>query len=125
MLYENDEIFLCFLLLVPGPPSSVHFPNVTWTTARIVWSPPIEPNGVITFYRVTYFRSSDPTSLVVVDDRIPASTGEKTLTDLTMEQVYVFKVTARTSLDWGEDAEERVRTVINRSKNLAFTQVFH
>ena len=108
---------MCLVVFtVPGPPSSVYFPEVTWTTARILWSPPKEPNGVLTFYRVSYRQSSEPADYAIIDDEIPASVGVKYLQGLERDRVYVFAVTARTSLGWGEAAEEKVRTVVNRSK---------
>ena len=107
---------VCLFVTVPGPPSSVYFPEVTWTTVRIVWSPPLEPNGVIRFYRVSYRQSGEPPSNAIVDDQIPASVGEKYLLGLLQDRVYVFTVTASTSLGWGEPAEEKVRTVVNRRK---------
>ena len=39
---------------VPGPPSNVSFPDVSFTTARVIWDVPSEPNGEIFKYRVTY-----------------------------------------------------------------------
>ena len=101
---------------VPGPPSSVYFPEVTWTTARIVWSAPTEPNGVITFYRVSYRQLEDSENNAVVDDQIDASVNEKYLSGLQRDKYYVFAITARTALGWGEAAELRLRTVVNRRK---------
>lgn len=43
-----------FVILAPGAPSNVSFPDVSLTTARIIWDVPDEPNGEILAYRVTY-----------------------------------------------------------------------
>lgn len=40
---------------VPGPPSNVSFPDVTTTTARIIWDVPREPNGEILGYRIAFW----------------------------------------------------------------------
>ncbi|CAB4061873.1 SDK [Lepeophtheirus salmonis] len=45
---------------VPGPPSNVSFPDVSYTTARIIWDIPAEPNGVINKYRVSYYPEGNP-----------------------------------------------------------------
>ncbi len=34
---------------VPGPPSNVSFPDVSFTTARVIWAAPEEPNGIIKY----------------------------------------------------------------------------
>lgn len=38
----------------PGIPSNVSFPDVSFTTARIIWDVPEESNGEILAYKVTY-----------------------------------------------------------------------
>lgn len=42
------------LVAVPGAPSNVSFPDVSYTSARIIWDVPEEPNGEILAYKVTY-----------------------------------------------------------------------
>lgn len=43
-----------FYVTVPGVPSNVSFPDVSLSSARIIWDIPEEPNGKILGYRVTY-----------------------------------------------------------------------
>lgn len=43
-----------FSFIVPGAPSNVSFPDVSLTSARIIWDVPEEPNGEILAYKVTY-----------------------------------------------------------------------
>ena len=38
----------------PGIPSNVSFPDVSFTTARVIWDVPEESNGEILAYKVTY-----------------------------------------------------------------------
>lgn len=45
---------MCFSPTVPGPPSDISFPDVTFTSARIIWDEPKEPNGEITAYSIVY-----------------------------------------------------------------------
>ena len=44
------------LAFTTGPPSNVSFPDVSFTTARVIWDVPAEPNGEILKYRVSYRR---------------------------------------------------------------------
>lgn len=100
---------------VPGPPLIIYFPNVTYTMARIVWDPPVEPNGILTGYMVSYRlleAALNTTELV----NLEVSTREYTATKLEREKYYVFGVTARTHLGWGDTALVKVYTMHNRSK---------
>ena len=54
MLISCLYLNVYFLTLAPGAPSNVSFPDVSLTTARIIWDVPDEPNGEILAYRVTY-----------------------------------------------------------------------
>lgn len=64
MILHRNELFiylkkLCllyvvFMYLVPGAPSNVSFPDVSLTTARVIWDEPEEPNGEIVAYRITF-----------------------------------------------------------------------
>jgi len=40
--------------IAPGPPSNVSFPDVSLTTARIIWDTPEDPNGEIFAYKVMF-----------------------------------------------------------------------
>lgn len=33
--------------IVPGPPVRLVFPEVRLTEVRVVWQPPVDPNGII------------------------------------------------------------------------------
>lgn len=46
-------LMFCFIL-APGPPSNVSFPDVSFTTARIIWDTPEDPNGEILAYKVMF-----------------------------------------------------------------------
>lgn len=52
--WSNKLSYVSFIILVPGPPSNVSFPDVSVTSARIIWDVPEEPNGEILAYKVTY-----------------------------------------------------------------------
>lgn len=67
-MYPRMEFVSCKIIilkyLVPGQvdlPPEVGEDNITATSALIQWSPPVDPNGVIIGYRVSYeVISSDP-----------------------------------------------------------------
>lgn len=47
-----------YYFIAPGPPSNVSFPDVSLTSAKIIWDVPEEPNGEILAYRVDYYIKS-------------------------------------------------------------------
>ncbi|XP_071105902.1 protein sidekick-2-like isoform X1 [Haliotis cracherodii] len=106
---ETDKTFEDF----PGPPIIIYFPDVTYSSAKIVWSPPSEPNGIITQYKIAYSiqGSSNQSSI-----ELPSGDLENTVFGLIRETYYVFSVTAKTRLGWGETANVTVYTMNDRSR---------
>jgi len=101
------------LCTVPGPPSSVYFPEVTTVSVRIAWSEPREPNGMITGYRVAYGLHS---SMLLSDDSVSASHRHYRVTGLSRYQQYLFTVAAKTRSGWGDEASVVVYTTSYRSE---------
>jgi protein sidekick len=108
---------------VPGPPSNVSFPDVSFTTARVIWDVPTDPNGQILKYRVTYRRRPDPHSRSFEDGASPPRnfTKEFLPSDRTFRAVnlqpmtnYEFEVAAKTNLGWGYTTKGLVYTTNNR-----------
>ncbi|XP_067013442.2 protein sidekick isoform X2 [Anabrus simplex] len=99
---------------VPGVPSNVSFPDVSLTTARIIWDVPEEPNGKILAYRVTYSlqNGSGPN----FSREFPPSARTFRATELLPEEYYLFSVTAQTRLGWGKVAHVLVYTTNNRER---------
>jgi len=54
IIYKNVLCVLFCNSTVPGAPSNVSFPDVTSTTARVIWDVPADPNGEILAYRINY-----------------------------------------------------------------------
>lgn len=54
--YCNTNIL--FYITAPGPPSNVSFPDVSFSTARIIWDTPEDPNGEILAYKVLFHLNS-------------------------------------------------------------------
>ncbi|CAH0692396.1 unnamed protein product [Chilo suppressalis] len=97
----------------PGPPSNVSFPDVTFTTARIIWDVPEDPNGEILAYKVTYHLNN--TSQHVFSREFLPSDRTFRATELSSERYYMFTVTAQTRLGWGATARVLVLTTVNRA----------
>lgn len=97
----------------PGPPSNVSFPDVTFTTARIIWDVPEDPNGEILAYKVTYHLNST-TQHVYSREFLPSDRTFRA-TELASEHYYMFSVTAQTRLGWGATARVLVLTTVNRA----------
>lgn len=97
---------------MPGPPIIIYFPNVTYTSAVVVWNPPKEPNGIITQYKVSYRkqRATTDENEVLVEPNY----REYGVDNLEREVVYVFSVTAKTQKGWGTPASVEVLTMLNR-----------
>ncbi|XP_050535550.1 protein sidekick isoform X2 [Daktulosphaira vitifoliae] len=97
---------------VPGIPSNVSFPDVTSTTARVIWDVPTDPNGEILAYRVTYqLHNNDGSNY---SQEFPASGRTFTATNLIPDQNYMFTITAQTRLGWGKSESALVFTSNNR-----------
>ena len=103
------------IVAVPGPPVIIWFPEVSYTLAEIVWEPPLEPNGIITGYMVSY-RLRDSGKPLINSTVLTPNTTKYTVGNLEREAYYEFRVTAKTRLGWGETADVEVYTMINRRK---------
>ena len=97
---------------MPGFPSNVSFPDVSFTSARVIWDVPSEPNGEILAYRVTYF--IDSTQATNMSKEFLPSDRTYRVTNLESEQFYMFHIAAKTSLGWGQAARALVYTTNSR-----------
>ncbi|XP_045475699.1 protein sidekick [Harmonia axyridis] len=98
---------------VPGVPSNVSFPDVSLSSARIIWDIPEEPNGKILGYKVTYHIDNSNGNNRYSKEFEPYI-RTFTATQLEQEQYYLFSVTARTRLGYGKTAKAIVYTTNNR-----------
>ncbi|XP_041363510.1 protein sidekick-like isoform X2 [Gigantopelta aegis] len=98
----------------PGPPIIIYFPVVTYSSALVVWSPPKEPNGLISAYRVTYKKQGSNESSAAAD--LQADQLNHTVLGLHRETYYEFYVTAKTRLGWGQAAKVLVYTMNDRDR---------
>ncbi|XP_014666255.1 PREDICTED: protein sidekick-like [Priapulus caudatus] len=101
---------------VPGPPTSVFFPEVSYTTAMVNWDTPDEPNGIITNYKIQYWLEDTDSSSGYPPVELNENEHSYTAHNLQREKYYVFSITAKTRAGWGQSATVRVYTIPNRDK---------
>ncbi|TNM85271.1 hypothetical protein fugu_007542, partial [Takifugu bimaculatus] len=100
---------------VPGPPVKMVFPEVRLSSVRVVWQPPTHPNGIILGYKISYrVDSRDPQRWTTVE--VGSNGRQFTVTGLSAEQTYVFRLIARTAVGWGEQLEALVVTTERRER---------
>ncbi|MEQ2221411.1 Protein sidekick-1, partial [Ilyodon furcidens] len=91
------------------------FPEVRLTSVRVVWQPPAFPNGIILGYQISYrLHSRDPLRWTTVE--VGSNARQFTVTGLSSEHTYVFRLTARTAVGWGEQQEALVVTTERRER---------
>ncbi|XP_066545960.1 protein sidekick-1 [Amia ocellicauda] len=100
---------------VPGPPVRLVFPEVRLTSVRVVWHPPVEPNGIIMGYQIAYrLVASDPNKFITVE--VGSNARQFTVTGLSPESAYVFRISARTQQGWGQPEQAVVITTEKRDR---------
>ncbi|XP_068607565.1 protein sidekick-1 [Brachionichthys hirsutus] len=100
---------------VPGPPARMVFPEVRLSSVRVVWQPPTSPNGIVLGYQISYrLDSRDPLRWTTVE--VGSNARQFTVTGLSPEHTYVFRLTARTAVGWGEVQEALVVTTERRER---------
>ncbi|MBN3277397.1 SDK1 protein, partial [Polyodon spathula] len=111
---------------VPGPPVRLVFPEVRLTSVRVVWQPPVDPNGIIMGYQIAYrLAAGDPNEFTTVE--VGSNVRQLTVTSLKSESAYVFRISAKTQQGWGAPEQAAVITTERRDrpeppKNLSITQ---
>ncbi|KRK05791.1 uncharacterized protein Dyak_GE16632, isoform C [Drosophila yakuba] len=98
----------------PGVPSNVSFPDVSLTMARIIWDVPVDPNGKILAYQVTY--TLNGSAMLNYSREFPPSDRTFRATELLPGKYYSFSCTAQTRLGWGKIATALVYTTNNRER---------
>lgn len=98
----------------PGEPSNVSFPDVSFSTARIIWDLPSEPNGEIIAYKISYALNGSYEEDFTRE--FPPSDRTYRATNLQAEKYYLFSITAQTRLGWGKTGFHYVYTTNSREK---------
>ena len=102
-----------FLLLEPGPPSQVN----VYAFAKyilVTWKAPVEPNGVVTNYRVrsAQYECSRPSDdLEVSGQEVGPGVFRTLLDNQASERNSFVEIEAETSKGWGEQVRKTTRTV--------------
>ncbi|XP_041442217.1 phosphatidylinositol phosphatase PTPRQ-like [Xenopus laevis] len=97
---EQIDIFVKTLEDVPGsPPHNLSLLGVNSTAITLAWSPPLEPNGIITHYEVIYTHSTD----LFTQSTISTSLS---LTDLYPYTLYNISVRAYTRFGHGNQTTD-------------------
>ena len=120
---------MLFLPAVPTPPLSLKASDIDSSMVSLVWFPPMEPNGILLFYRVVARQVGGNTAEITVDtpadkteitanksDMLMANTSEDltaandfvtfNLANLSPHTEYVITVEANTSAGYGNRSEE-------------------
>ncbi|XP_075065450.1 phosphatidylinositol phosphatase PTPRQ isoform X2 [Mixophyes fleayi] len=97
-LSEENDIFVRTLEDVPGsPPQNLVSTGVNATAISLEWSPPAEPNGIITHYEIIYTNST----IVLAQN---TSSTSITLADLNPYTLYRYSVRAYTQFGHGNQS---------------------
>lgn len=117
------------LVSVPGPPSRVQAIPVSRQTIRVLWDPPLEPNGIITTYILYYSKTATSDSLLTNSDkmmeaRISRNTTSKYLPGLESDTEYYFWVKASTSIGVGNASAVVRQTTKDTSKYTSLLVLF-
>ncbi|XP_028829120.1 protein sidekick-1 isoform X2 [Denticeps clupeoides] len=100
---------------VPGAPVRLVFPEVHLNSVRVVWQPPTEPNGIILGYQIAYrLDTGDPNKFTTVE--VGSNARQFTVTGLSPESAYVFRIVSRTQQGWGQAEEAVVITTEKRER---------
>ena len=109
---------LLFFCLVPGPPSDVE----VYAFAEyilVTWTPPEEPNGVITGYQAgsAKYTGSQYQDVDVVLTEVGADERRYLLSEQEELSDYVVELQAKTSPGWGPSVRKRTSTVKKSGKS--------
>ncbi|MGH0129283.1 UNVERIFIED_CONTAM: hypothetical protein FKN15_038666 [Acipenser sinensis] len=100
---------------VPGPPVRLVFPEVRLTSVRVVWQPPMDPNGIIMGYQIAYrLAAGDPNEFTTVE--VGSNARQLTVTSLNSESAYMFRISAKTQQGWGPPEQAVVITTERRDR---------
>lgn len=100
----------------PGQPQNLSFPTVSQTSARVLWDPPVDTNGDIIGYKVSYHLlpkendAAGSASKEVYSQELQQNERTYKATNLKPNTHYIFTVTAKTKEGWGQQANTLLYT---------------
>ncbi|XP_041473856.1 protein sidekick-2-like [Lytechinus variegatus] len=95
----STPVTLMTLEDVPGPVSNLRVSNVYDTSLQISWDEPLEINGVLRGYSISW-QEHNKTSNIINASRLPSETSY-TITSLTPQTTYLIQVWAKTNVGPG------------------------
>ncbi|KAJ8253833.1 hypothetical protein COCON_G00204450 [Conger conger] len=100
---------------VPGPPVRLVFPDVGLTEVRVVWQPPVDPNGIILGYQIAYcLNGSNLKQFTTVE--VESDARQFVVNGLAPDSAYIFRISARTQQGWGLPEQAVVITTETRER---------
>ena len=96
----------CLLISAPGPPVRLRFPEVSSSSLKLAWDPPVNPHGNITGYELSWDLES--ASLSSNTFQLTASTTFFRASVPPSSKRYAFKVRAKTKMGYGDWARALV-----------------
>ena len=90
---------------MPGAPTNFTVEAIAPITIEIFWNAPDVTNGILLYYTVVYYNSTD-TLMVVYNNE----TFNDTITDLNEDTLYSFVIYANTSAGAGPNATDSAVT---------------
>ena len=90
---------------MPGAPTNFTVEPIASTMVELSWNPPDVTNGILLYYTVVYYNSTD--SLMIVYNN---ETFNDTITDLNEDTLYSFVIYANTSAGAGPNATDFATT---------------
>lgn len=119
LLFSISLLYICSVS-VPGPPSRVQAIPVFKQTIRVLWDPPIEPNGIIRTYLLYYSKTVNGPLLInsnkVTELKIIGNITSNYLSKLESDTEYFFWVKASTSVGVGNASTVVRQTTKDKSK---------
>ncbi|CAI8041621.1 Tyrosine-protein phosphatase Lar [Geodia barretti] len=106
----SNPVFINTLEDVPSAPVDIGVESVNSTAVAIKWSPPLSPNGILLFYKITYdgYKISEGNDVNTPENEhsVPATGGNSAvLFGLQSGFTYSFEVRANTSVGFGDGSQ--------------------
>ncbi|XP_071504823.1 protein sidekick-2-like [Diadema antillarum] len=96
----STPLSLTTLMDVPGPVSNLRLVNIYDTSLEVSWQEPLEVNGVLLGYTISWEEVNKTSTLSSAD--LQAHETDYTVTGLTAQTTYLIQVWARTEVGPGE-----------------------
>ena len=109
---------------VPGPPKDLKVTTTSVRSVRLTWSPPDQPNGKITYYKIYYVKNNEDLDKEDTYNihHVDGTRTSHEFDNLTENRTYYFWVCAKTSKGEGNCT---AKTMTSTSKGNFFYYANH